>query len=394
MGAAAKTNRRVAPGVPDLEGHVPREVRHRLYLAEHHGVPPVPLRVHPEELLHQLVGQEVGVQLADARRENRPGDAPHVAHDRGVQPAPVGPQLDVAQRGPEVVLVRDERENQRGDAAPVDAARGGLVHVPEDGVVQDVNRLRHGGRREVGEQQVDVHAIVYELDDRRVGVGHGVELGDGLELLQRVVKVAEERLPSDRLRAEAEAVDVAVRRDDAQPVRAEREQLCRYLGRLFLRDAQLARGVDPHELLQHAVERLQHPLALQLPLLRLEQVLRAQQAHELGRGLAVAFRRAVGADGVGDPVPLLLAAEHGIGHLRVPTGEPVDSIAMRAAPTAFTRRGGAGADCVWQRLPSRTVPRAVSYVNALAVYVYVSDLGRFVHGGRRRWPHPHGPCVT
>ena len=71
------------PWVPDREAQVDGGG-----LLEQHGLRPLPLTEHQEELVHQRGGQRVGVQLARARHQHGPRHAAQVAQRVGVDAVP------------------------------------------------------------------------------------------------------------------------------------------------------------------------------------------------------------------------------------------------------------------------------------------------------------------
>mmetsp|Transcript_54097 Transcript_54097/g.144925 ORF Transcript_54097/g.144925 Transcript_54097/m.144925 type:complete len:201 (+) Transcript_54097:294-896(+) len=88
-------------GVPDLKSLQAWFFLRLLDLAQHDRLRPIPLVVDPKEAVHQLARCVVGVELADARYEQCPSDAPEEAEHVRIDPPPPGPTLDEAQRLPE-----------------------------------------------------------------------------------------------------------------------------------------------------------------------------------------------------------------------------------------------------------------------------------------------------
>lgn len=75
-------------------------------------------------------------------------------------------------------------------------------------VVERIEIGRNGRQRETGEQKIDVDAVVNELENRYICVGHGHNFSGARIVFDAFVKVAEKLGAIDVSRSDKKRVDI------------------------------------------------------------------------------------------------------------------------------------------------------------------------------------------
>eukprot|EP00967_Tisochrysis_lutea_P012274 scaffold13786_cov31-Tisochrysis_lutea.AAC.4 len=114
---------------------------------EHDGRRPSPIFQYEEEAFEQHGGGRLRVQLADEGAEQVAIDPTEVAHLVRVDPAALRPEADAAKELAERREVRNQVLDEIGDARAVERALRAGVESLKDGVVVEVNCVRHRFQR-------------------------------------------------------------------------------------------------------------------------------------------------------------------------------------------------------------------------------------------------------
>ena len=113
------------------------------------GQPRANTRYYPEEAGDNDAGHGLRVQLADVGDQDGPVHAAQEPRDIGVDAASLRPELDAAQRGPEVLHILDLAQDGVGDAATIEGAHAVVVDIAQRRVSADVEAgvLGNDGQR-------------------------------------------------------------------------------------------------------------------------------------------------------------------------------------------------------------------------------------------------------
>ena len=220
-------------GVPDLqpETGVVRRSEHDRLLAKTHalrsglatwegrlrgrrGAPraahrrPLPVAQDEKEAFKQERGRGARIQLTDEGREDVAVDPAEIAHLIRVQAAPLRPEPHTAQHADERVKRRHEPLDHIRGAWAIERLLRADVGAAEHVVVVDVEVARHSVDGQAREEQVDIHAIKIEGDDRDDGRFDRREILDRVVVLEDHFERVKEVFASHVARCDADRVDV------------------------------------------------------------------------------------------------------------------------------------------------------------------------------------------